>query len=216
MEQKGFDELYKVCGDLGLHREVTQPLAQIPDATDQLGVHLDQDLITLYEHTNGARLWDVFVFGAHESSNNIFEINQTFRSISQDVFPSLDGLLIYAQIGYQETYLATVSCQDSHSGRYPVVYVDLNEEAIFLPLASSVDSGFVFIARYLIFLAEEYGSVAAGLEEVIFPWDVPQLVINDKDFSRCLRERCFGEYVSEDNSTVKEWLSDVMKYGGLD
>ena len=192
MEKKGFNKLCKVCSEFGLCQELAKPIVSMPDAMTLLGVCLDAYLKAVLDQTNGAKLWNVFVFGGDGSANNLVEINHGFRKASEDVFPSLNGLLIYAQIGYQETYLATVSAVESSSGRYPVVLVDLNEEPIFLPIASNVDLAFEFIARYLKHLVEKYGSVNTGVEETLFPWDVPKLITDDRELMHSLKEgrRC--------------------------
>src|SRR5207237_7724668 len=105
MHLPGFDHLIAQCRKLHLTCQLSEPSAQLPDTEPVLGAPLDPFLRALLLRTNGARLWDIYLYGGDGSANELLTINQDMRRISDDL-PDLADFVLFAQIVHDESNLA--------------------------------------------------------------------------------------------------------------
>ena len=170
----------------------------------------DPCLRALLSRTNGGRLWDVYLYGGDGSANELLTINQDMRRIS-DHLPGLADFVLFAQIGHQATHLAVMPALANSEGLQAVAYLDLNEGMKVLPLASNVDRCFELLARYLGLLALQSRDVEKGAMDLLFPWDVPELIAGDDDLFRFVNQGRFAGYMGED-SDVKDFLRRINEH----
>jgi hypothetical protein len=206
---RGFDLFVQTAQAHGLDIALRPRAAGIPDTRPTLGHPLDPDLAEIYTRADGGRLWQIHI---HPSGGDtgIEAMNLSARLID-DEEPRTEKVIELAQFGHQAAYLATVPSLAGTDGRAPVLYLDRNEGFWrALPIASSIDAAFALIARYLERVAREHGSVDAGIESVLFPWDVAELVREDAALRAMIDRGAFDEVI-EPSSDVGEWLARVRR-----
>jgi hypothetical protein len=193
MDLPGFDYLCTQCRRLGLTVELIPQNGRPPVTEGVLGSTLDPYLKELLSRYNGGRIWNLYLYGGDSSPNELIRINRDLRLIRDDL-PELTELMVFGQTGNQATQLAVVPSL-TDAGYQPVVFLDLNEEIVLVPVASNVDRSFELLASYLDLLDLRTGNIQEGEMDLIFPWDVTDLIARDKDLNELIKQRAFDKYV---------------------
>ncbi len=116
---------------------------------------------------------------------------------------------------------ATVPSLASSGDLQPVVHVDPYEEIYAVPIASNVDRFFESYARYLEMAGgdPEYGEDL--FENVIFPWNVPEIIALDRPLVEMIKKGGFdpwmyesnkqGRRFEEDIASTRKWIGEVLR-----
>ncbi|HLL04790.1 MAG TPA: hypothetical protein VK539_29665 [Myxococcaceae bacterium] len=117
---------------------------------------------------------------------------------------------------------ATIPCLANSEGLQPVVHVDPYEQIYALPIASDVNRFFEGYTRYLEMAGgdPEYGENL--FENVIFPWNVPEIIALDRPLVEMIKKGCFdpwmyernkqGRRFTEDVESTRAWISKVLRF----
>ncbi|HEV8430458.1 MAG TPA: hypothetical protein VGQ41_21320 [Pyrinomonadaceae bacterium] len=194
MDLPGFDHLCAQCRRFGLTVDLIPQTGYAPATEATLGSTLDPYLKELLSRWNGGRLWKLYLYGGDGSPNELIGINRDLRLVSDDL-PELAELVLFGQIGNQATHLAVVPSVAGADGYQSVVLLDLNEEIVLVPVASNVDRSFELLGSYLDLLDLRTGNIQEGEMDLIFPWDVTDLIARDKDLIELIKQRAFDKYV---------------------
>lgn len=202
----GFDRLVATARRLELPI-VLQPSSEpLPDTTE-LGVPLDSGLKDFFRIINGGQIWRLSFLPYAPPPSRLLSINRSIRDARGN--GRLSRTLLFAQLGHQPTFISTFALALSVGQAQPVTYVDLAEDALLVPIASSVNACLELLAAYLQALEERSGSVDSGLMEWIFPWTVPDLVGRDRRLVELIQQ---GEFDSNDfaDPEVRDFLIRVV------
>lgn len=172
-----------------------------------LNASLDRDLSAMLEQHNGGQMWNLFVYGVGGGVEDLVFRNQSMRRLSEDL-PLLTDFILFAQVGHEAAHLASVPKLAARDGTQPVVYLDLSEDLLAYPIASSVNLSFDLYARYIEALNEHYGEVASDTSEMRFPLRVPGLVGSDANLVKMLSAKRFDPYTNN-RPDVQTWLAKV-------
>jgi hypothetical protein len=202
----GFDRLVATARRLELPIVLQPPMEPLPDTTE-LGVPLDSGLKVLFGVINGGHIWQLSFLPYAPPPGRLLSINRSIRDARGN--GRLSRTLAFAQLGHQPTFLSTFALAHSGGQPQPVTYIDLAEDPLLVPIASSVDGCLELVATYLQALEERSGSVESGLMEWIFPWTVPDLVSRDGRLVKLIQQ---GEFESNDfaDPEVRDYLMKVV------
>lgn len=205
---RGFEDLVSTVRELRLPLQLRPPAPAPRELVEALGQPLDAELAAIYrEHANGGRIGELLLYPVRESAQDLAFSNTSARSVPE-LDPRIHDVILFSQLGFQATHLATVPGAGTPEGTQPVVFVDINESWLALPVASSVDAAFRLLARYLELLAARSG-VEAGLLEVLFPWDVPELVARDRELRQQIAAGAFDQLLERSDPETATWLARV-------
>lgn len=178
MALPGFEQLLATCRRHGLPVELWAPTG-LPRTGEILGTPLDPELAQVFAVASGGYVWDLFLFGGPGAARELAADNADARLGSDE--PLYNQLVMYAQVGHQAAYLATVPALANARGLQPVVYADFNEAPEIRPLASTVDRGFASVDAYINRMLAQGTLDAADLEHLPFSLALPDLVPSDGD-----------------------------------
>lgn len=127
--------------------------------------------------------------------------NRALRRSSTDHVPPypFEGLHVFAQLGRQASYLATVPGLVDAGGRQPVLYVDDHETPWALPLATSVDATFAVLAEFL----------DVRESDRTFPWDCSLLIGGDPGLRALVRSGALDPWIRGDRS-IHRWIASTF------
>ena len=205
----GFDALVGQCRKLGMVPTLGPPSGEVPETI--LNQPLDTALARLYAAHDHVWWWDelyLHVWPVH-GHDGIGPKNESQRAYGEDYVPPypFEELLIWAQLGRQASYLASVPALADARGAQPVLLLDTHEDPYALPLAFGADAAFALLARYLERATATGGR--AGIEELCLPWDVGDLVASDAPLREVVRGGRLDAFTRGDAS-VEHWIETTF------
>lgn len=141
--QTSFDRFVETCTKRG-HGAKLRPPVNDPGDWRALGASVDPDIAVVHERCDGGLVWRIHVFGRKAV---VQETLDRRRGRPYDAF--LKDLVLFAKFDGLAYYLATVPALADEAGRQPVVHVDLHEEPVIEPVASSVDGCFALLDEHV-------------------------------------------------------------------
>jgi hypothetical protein len=143
--------------------------------------------------------------GPHEYG--LARINEGMRRNDTEPFRSS---LVFGQEPSLAYYYGTVPKLANPHGIQPVIYIDAHDQMFVLPVASSVDRFFDVFSRYLEAVAEDPQYVEERHSSISFPWDVPELIAQDKPLVQMMEAHRFDFLLKSDEHT-RNWLAQVRQ-----
>jgi hypothetical protein len=215
----GLDRLLAICEKYPVRAKMRKPWGGAPTAgTILLGRPMDPMLAAFYSRLGGLHLYlNLFVEPCDEQVNGILVANQEAQAYWPEPFRSL--LIFGCEEASSYTYATVPSLADAH-GFQPVVEVDPYEDIYALPIASNVDRFFDTYARYLELVYETLGVGQERGAWPAFPWEVPELIANDRTLMNMLVEGRFdflmfreGVDAQRTHEEIREWISRLQAVG---
>lgn len=198
--QDALDQLAERARALGCTVRFAPPAVSVPETI--LGSPLDPGLGDLMRCHDAVEIrghaFALFVYGL-AGSETIEWSTRGLRSLALDghEYP-FDGLVAFAQYGYQASYLCCVPALAGSDGSQPVLYIDTHEVPYAIPLASSVERLVLLLARYLELRA-------TGLDR-IFPGEVPELARVDGRLVELAKAGAFEPWLRGD----RDWMRALV------
>lgn len=204
----GLKRLMEVCRKHGFPLETSTPEPTAPAAGEPfLGSPFDPMLAAAHARLGGAMLGDFVLYKPGPHEYGLARINEGMRRNDTEPFRSS---LVFGQEPSLAYYYGTVPKLANPHGIQPVIYIDAHDQMFVLPVASSVDRFFDVFSRYLEAVAEDPQYVEERHSSISFPWDVPELIAQDKPLVQMMEAHRFDFLLKSDEHT-RNWLAQVRQ-----
>jgi hypothetical protein len=207
----GFEAFRRTCERHSIAANFGPRRTRVPKTV--LGQPLEPTLRALYREHDGV-WWSAPEFSLRvyplEGPDALESNNAGLRRSGGDYVPPypFEDLLAFAQYGRQASYLATVPSLADDAGRQPVLYLDTHEDPWAVPVASTADRAFELLSLYIEEAIKRLGR--AGLTEIVFPLDVPDLISADAVLSAMVASKAFEVWTRGDQS-IRKWIQNTFK-----
>jgi hypothetical protein len=199
----GLDRLITVCKRHSLPLKLNPPLPSTPAPGDFiLGEPLDEHLAAVYQRLGGAELGPLSLYPPGLDWLDLLPWNERLRRRKTIRFRS--SLIFGEETGFA-LYFATVPRLADAQGLQPVIYLQAMDFPSAAPVASSVDRFFDTYSRYLELMVVDPGYLYNRVPEILFPWDVQQLIARDEPLMEQARAGRF-DFLTQDDAEAHQWV----------
>ncbi|KFA86837.1 hypothetical protein [Archangium violaceum] len=214
MPLPGLERLFDVCLRLKLSVETLPPAREPPRAGCSLeGLPFDPVLADVYARL-GYAAFATELIGAgwtlDRSDDQVHKLKENNRWWRENWWEGLgEPVIVFGGDIY--TYATVPSLADA-LGRQPVVEVDTYEpEAHVMPVASNVDRFFDSYSHYLEALAAHPRYQKSGDRELLFPWDMAEVLARDEQLVELIRAGRFESLMKnmQESNATRRWLAKV-------
>jgi hypothetical protein len=205
----GLARFLEVCRNLGLPLEQKPPHLPAPTAGESVaGLPLDSLLAAVHTQVGYVGLEEGFVLlrAGDARQSDLLRVNERWR---RDLAGPFGPLLVFGKEDMLAYHYATVPQLADARGLQPVVKVDMHEEPYAVPLASNVDRFFETYSRYLEVLVAEPDYEELGPAVRTFPWQVPELIAQDRPLMELLQAGRFDFLMPKDEET-RSWVAMIL------
>lgn len=184
--------------EAGLPVMLKQPVPEIPNTKDALGVPMDPQLVAFYRKTNVCAIGPALDCYIHKGADELVNDNLHMRRIF-DELPFLHDVLIWARDTTYSIEMTSIPALADCDGRQPVIILDVNDAPIVLPLASSFN-------RALELVVENRIQAVRGDEtREPFPYVMADTVACDTRLMQLIDTRAFHD-MCPGAALEPEWL----------
>ncbi|RKG93536.1 hypothetical protein D7V88_02285 [Corallococcus terminator] len=163
-------------------------------------------LASLYGRTGRATLGDFVLYRPGAGADGALDVNAWMRGQGQAPFASC---VLFGQVANLEYYYGVApGLADAH-GVQPVLYVDVQEELLVVPVASSVEALFRQLAGFMDLLPEQPDFVPGRCSTVMFPFAAAELIAQDRPLVDMMRAGRFDRLVTRDEESQR-WMQQVL------
>ncbi|NOJ92246.1 hypothetical protein HMI51_04715 [Corallococcus coralloides] len=167
---------------------------------------IDPILAGLYSRAGRATLGDIELYRPGSGPEGVLDVNAWLRSRGQVPLPSC---VLFGQVANLAYYYGVVPGLADARGVQPVLYLDMQEELLVVPVASSVDQLFNQLARFMELLPEEPDFVPGRCSTTTFPFAAAGLVAQDTALVEMMRAGRFDGLVTRDAESQR-WMQQVL------
>jgi hypothetical protein len=171
------------------------------------GEPIDPQLAAVYERAAGGELGPLSLFSPGPEWNHLIPWNQRLRERELEAMHFRSSLIFGEQTGFA-LYLATVPRLADAQGLQPVIYIQAMEFSSVAPVASSVDRFFDLYSRYLELMVVDPGYLNNRVPEILFPWDVQQLIAKDEPLLALAQAGRF-DFLTENDAEAHQWIQQL-------
>lgn len=212
MALPGLERLMDVCQRLELGLETSPPDREPLKAGSLLeGVPFDPILASVYARLGHAAFaTKVGGWGLIRSDEQVHMLEEINKSWREHYWKQLgEPVIVFG--GHVYTY-ATVPGLADGSGRQPVIEVNTYEfDGYYVrPVASNVDRFFDSYSRYLEALIAHPRYQQTGEKDLLFPWDVPEILARDERLVELMRAGRFDSLMKNVDDETRRWAARVM------
>jgi hypothetical protein len=188
--------------------KLSPPLPSTPHPGEWvLGAPFDPQLAAVYQRMGASTFGPFSLYGAGSEDHDLIARNRGLRKYDAIYFHA--PLSFGQDTGFSLFYGAVPRLADSR-GLQPVVYIQAHSgEQFAIPIASSVDRFFDLYSRYLERMAVDFEYIHTGLPELVFPWNVPELVAADAQLIAQVRAGHF-DFLTNDEEGARQWLKELL------
>jgi hypothetical protein len=213
MDLPGLERLMEICQRLHLGLETSPPACEPLRADSMLeGVPFDPVLASVYARLGhavfAAKVMCWSLIQSDDKNHVLQERNEWWR---ENYWEELgEPVIVFG--GSTFTY-ATVPRLADDQGRQPVVEVNTYEfdELYVMPVASNVDRFFDSYSRYLEALVSHPRYQEHGERELMFPWDVTDILTRDERLVELMRAGRFDSLMksTRESNATRRWLASM-------
>jgi hypothetical protein len=202
----GLDRLISICERYSLPSKLSPPVPSAPAPGESIfGEPFDAQLAAVYQRLGGAELGPLSLYRPDSEWDGLVPWNQELREYDSIIFRASH---VFAKKRGFALYFATVPKLTDAQGLQPVIYIQAMELPSAVPVASSADRFFDTYSRYLELMAVDPGYVHNRVPELLFPWDVQQIIARDEPLMALARAGGF-DFLTQDDAEARQWVQQL-------
>jgi hypothetical protein len=168
---------------------------------------VDPQLAAVYERAGGGKLGPLSLYSPGTEWDHLIPWNMRLRERGLDTIHFRSSLVFGEETGFA-LYFATVPRLADAQGLQPVIYLQAMDFPSAAPVASSVDRFFDTYSRYLELMVVDPGYVHNRVPEILFPWDVQQIITRDEPLMALARAGRF-DFLTQDDAEARQWVQQL-------
>ena len=163
-------------------------------------------LAGIYSRAGRATLGDIELYRPGSGPDGVLDVNAWLRGRGQAPFPAC---VLFGQVSNLAYYYGVVPALADARGVQPVLYIDMQEELLVVPVASSVDWLFNQLARFMELLPGEPDFIPGRCSTTMFPFAAAGLIAQDTALVEMMRTGRFDGLVTRDEESQR-WMQQVL------
>ncbi|NNB98167.1 hypothetical protein HI113_30145 [Corallococcus exiguus] len=163
-------------------------------------------LAGIYSRAGRATLGDIELYRPGSGPDGVLDVNAWLRGRGQAPFPAC---VLFGQVSNLAYYYGVVPALADARGVQPVLYIDMQEELLVVPVASSVDQLFNQLARFMELLQGEPDFIPGRCSTTTFPFAAARLIAQDTALVEMMRTGRFDGLVTRDEESQR-WMQQVL------
>ncbi|WP_147470084.1 hypothetical protein [Corallococcus sp. AB049A] len=192
---------------MGFPLRVEPPSADAPQpGSTLLGTPVDSMLAGLYSRVGRATLGDFELYRPGPGPDGVLDVNAWLRG--RELAP-VSSCVLFGQVANLAYYYGVVPGLADARGVQPVLYLDMQEELLVVPVASSVEGLFNQLARFMDLLPGEPDFVPGRCSTTMFPFAAAERIAQDTALVEMLRAGRFDGLVTRDEESQR-WMRRVL------
>jgi hypothetical protein len=212
MALPGLERLLEVCQRLNLGLETSPPAREPLRAGSMMeGLPFDPILASVYARLGHATFaTKVMGWVLERSDDQVHTLEESNKWWRENYWKELGEPVIV--FGSDVHAYATVPGLADAWGRQPVVRVNTYEyDPKVMPIASNVDRFFDSYSRFLEALVSHPSYQESGETDLVFPWDVTEILARDERLVELMRAGRFEPLMkhTKDSDEVRQWFEKV-------
>ncbi len=213
MALSGLERLLDVCQRLNLGLETSPPAREPLRAGSMMeGLPFDPILASIYARLGHATFaTKVMGWVLERSDDQVHTLEESNKWWRENYWKELGEPVIV--FGSDVHAYATVPGLADAWGRQPVVRVNTYEyDPKVMPIASNVDRFFDSYSRFLEALVSHPSYQESGETDLVFPWDVTEILARDERLVELMRAGRFEPLMkhTKDSDEVRHWFAKVV------
>lgn len=183
------------------------PAADAPrPGSTLLGAPIDPFLAGLYSRMGRATFGDIELYRPGSGPDGILDVNTWLRG--RGLVP-VSSCVLFGQVANLAYYYGVAPGLADARGVQPVLYLDLQEEPLVVPVASSVDWLFNQLARFMELLPKESDFIPGRCSTTTFPFAAAGLIAQDTALVDMMRAGRFDGLATRDAESQR-WMQQVL------